>query len=236
VIAALRKGFVNTWLLAKDLDGIAARSKDPDLARLCKLIKDNYGYPVDSVLIGADLRVLGHVNVHEDRAMVPGSYLGFLRDGLAAARGEAPASRAVAAKAAEVAADGPGHPRAIRAVTLTPEKPTGSVLDVIHRRRFGEMSMAFFPIDASAFTDGGTIEIAVRVGGGSASGKFELCTAVPGGMAPAETLEKVKPGGTATMTHEFTKGARFGLAAMPGAGSNEGEPNAFLATITVRKR
>ena len=30
--------------------------------------------------------------------------------------------------------------------------------------------------------------------------------------------------------------AVFGLAAMPGTGSNEGDVNAFLATVTVRSR
>jgi hypothetical protein len=255
-MSTLRKGFVNAWLLAKDLDGIAARSKDADIARLCKLIKDNYGYPVDSVLITSDLRVVGHLNVHEPRATEPGGYLAFLREGLAAAGGKAPGGiatgggatggeatgggatggEAVATQTRAAPAAGAARARGVSAVKLTPEEPTGSVLDVIQRRAFGKQSMSFFPIDATAFAGGGTIELTVRVGGADASGKFELCAAVAGGMSPVRTLEKVTRGETGKIVHEFTKGGLFGLAAMPGAGSAEGEANAFLATVTVRGR
>jgi hypothetical protein len=55
-------------------------------------------------------------------------------------------------------------------------------------------------------------------------------------MAPVRTLEKVGPGETATMTHEFSKGERSGLAVKPGAGTTEGGAHAFLATVTVRAR
>jgi len=234
VIATLRKDFVNTWLLAKDLDGIAARSKDADITRVCKLIKDNYGYPVDSVLLSSDLRVVGHLNVHEPRATDPGGYLAFLYQGRAAARGEATAGATVAAETRPApAATRPQGPRPLK---LTPAAPTASVLEVIRRRAFGKSSMSFFMIDATAFADGGTIEITVRVGDAEAAGKFELCGAVQGGMAPVRTLQKVIRGETASMTYEFTQGARFGLAAMPVAATAEGDCNAFLATVTVRGR
>ena len=53
MIAELRANFVNVWLLAKDLGAIAERSADPDVAKLCDLIRANYDYPVDCVLISA---------------------------------------------------------------------------------------------------------------------------------------------------------------------------------------
>jgi hypothetical protein len=185
---------------------------------------------VDSVLVAPDLRLLGHLNAHEPRAKQTGGYLRFLREGLAAARGETLPAEAAASEAT-TAPDG-----GVRAVVLTPEEPTGSVLDVIQRRPFGKPSMVFTPIDATAFADGGTIEIALRVGGTRASGRFELCAEVEGGMAPVRTLPQVGPGASDKLVHEFGKGAMFGLVAMPGPGTVEGDAIAFLATVTVRGR
>jgi hypothetical protein len=228
VIALLRAEFVNTWLLARDLEAIAARSGDADVAQLCALVRENYGYPVDSVLITPDLRVVGHVNVNEAAAREASLYLSFLRRGLAAARGE---ELAEAPEEPEVHAESDYLGRTL---VLTPDEPLGTLLDVVRRGGFGEPNMKFFMIDATAFTDGGTLEISVRVGGANASGKFELCAAVEGGMSPVQTLAKVGPGETATLTHAFDAGALFGLATMAGAGSVEGDTNAFLATVTVR--
>jgi hypothetical protein len=229
VIATLRQSFVNVWLLAKDLDDIAARSGDADVQTLCRLVRENYDYPVDSVLIAPDLRVVGHVNVHDPKAMQPAGYLAFLRAGLTAVHGAAAATRAVPEPA--VAPERAG----VRAVTLTPDAPTGTILDVILRRAFGAQSLTYFPIDATAFENGGRIEIAVRVGGRSAAGKFELCAPVTGGMAPVRVVQ-VTSDESATLVYEFSEGARFGLAAIPGAGSKEGDATAFLATVTVRGR
>ena len=87
-MATLRDEFVNAWVLAKELEGIAARSDDEDVALLCSRVREHYDYPVDSVLLAPDLRVLGHVNVHEPAGRDPALYLAFLRAGLAAARSE----------------------------------------------------------------------------------------------------------------------------------------------------
>jgi hypothetical protein len=246
VLATLRQDFVNAWLLAKDLPAIAARAGDADTAKLCALIQENYGYPVDSVLIAPDLRVVGHVNVHEPTATDPTAYLAFLRAGLAKARGEAlpsaaPAEPAEALPTAVKAPERPARSRLAptRALKLTPEAPTDTILDLIRRGGFGEMSMGFHTIDATAFAGGGTIEITVRVGDAKAAGRFELCAAAPGSrnaMGPVRTLDKVARGETAKLSYEFEKGARFGLATKAAAGSAEGDANAFLATVTVRGR
>lgn len=231
MIATLRRDFVNVWLLAKDLEAIAARAADADVATACKRIKENYKYPVDSVLLTPDLRVVGHVNVQDPSAIDPVAYRAWLRRGLAATRGEAFAEEPKPAPASR-AAGAAAH----RGLVLTPDAPTGTVLDVVRRAAVGEPGMKFFMIDATEFPGGGVLEIEVRVGTDKAAGRFELCTAVSGGMAPVRTTDKVAPGETAKLMHEFEVGARFGLAAMAGAGSAVGDTNAFLATITVRKR
>ena len=231
MIAKLRADFVNVWLLAKDLDGIAARANDPDVAELCKQIKANYGYPVDSVLIAPDAKVVGHRNVHEPAAMDPRAYLAFLQRGLAAARGT-PEPAAAASRPAPP----PAGARGTRPLVVTPEAPTVTVLDVVRRAGLGEPGMKFFSIDATAFAGGGTVELHVRVGSGTATGTFELCAPMQGGMAPVRSADKVAPGATATVTYEFAAGTRLGLAAKSGPGGAAGDTNAFLATITVRAR
>lgn len=236
VLQTLRERFVNVWLLAKDLEAIAASSDDAEVATLCGRIRAHYDYPVDSVLIASDLSVVGHVNVHEPAAREPGRYLAFLRRGLAAARGEAAPAEAGDAPDGHASAE---HAAGTRGLVLRPDEPTGTLLDVVRRRGFGRTSMTFFPIDATAFGGGGELEITVRLGGGEAAGRFELCAAVPGepsAIQPVESLDEVAPGGTARMVHAFAAGARFHLAAMPAGGAAEGEVNAFLVTVTMRPR
>lgn len=224
---------MNTWLLAKDLDAIAARVGDADIAQLCALIRANYGYPVDSVLITSDLRVVGHVNVHAPEASRPASYLTFLRRGLAAARGEE------FVPVPEPAPDPARKRPAPQGLTLTPSAPTDTILHVVRRGGAGEPELVFFGLDATSFTTPGTLQITVRLGGATALGKFELCAGMDGNpqlMGPVRTLEALQPGATGTLSYDFEKGARFGLAAMPAAGTKEGDVNAFLATVTVLGR
>jgi hypothetical protein len=234
----LRADFVSAWVLAKDLEPLAARS-DEDLARLCKLLKANYGYPVDSVLVGADLTVRGHVNAHDEKARDADSYLAFLRKGLA------DAGRTASAVASDKAAVGATTRRKpISDLLLTPDLPTASHLDTFTARGFGQPNITFVPIDATAFANGGTIEVEVRVGSGNASGRFELCTPLEHTsgkvkntfMQPVLELPAVARETTQKLVHEFAKGDHFGLVVTPALGTIEGETNAFLATVTIRKR
>lgn len=233
MISTLRDGFVNTWLLARDLESIAAQSGDPDITKLCALIRSNYGYPVDSVLIAPDLSVVGHLNVDEPAAMHPEGYVSFLRRGLAAARGEEHVEVAHAEAKPAARRVGP------RERILTPAAPTDSILHVIRRAGLGEPGMTYFSIDATAFAQGGRLEITVRLGEAAALGKFELCAATGDDarmMSPVETLDELQPTTSGTLTLDFDAGARFGLAAMAAAGSDEGAINSFLATVTVHAR
>jgi hypothetical protein len=230
VIGKLRADFVNVWLLAKDLEAIATRANDSDVAELCKQIRAHYAYPVDTVLFAPDRTVLGHLNAHEAAARDPRAYLAFLQRGLAAARGT-PEPAAPAWRPAP-----PAGGRDTRPLVVTPQAPTVTVLDVVRRAALGEPGLKFFSIDATAFANGGTVELHVRVGTGTAAGAFELCAPMAGGMAPVRSTDKVAPGATATVTYEFAAGTRLGLAAKAGPGGAAGDTNAFLATITVRPR
>ena len=238
----LRQQFVNCWVLAKDLDAIAARDGSPEVATLCKRIEENYAYPVDSVLVGADLRVLGHVNAHDigdDPAVAAtDQYVAFLRKGLTAMGREV----ATAIEAGGAAAKRHLPPRAL---VVTPEQPSTSLLDVVRCRGFGQPSLAYHPVDVNAFADGGVLEIEIRVGREAIGVTFEICAAVelPGvdpatkqnliTMAPVQTTS-VASDGTGRLEHTFKKGDRLGLVVKPASGS-EGDANAFLATGKVRR-
>lgn len=244
MIAALREGFVNAWVLAKDLEAIAGRSGDDGVKQVCKLVADNYRYPVDSVLITPDLRVVGHVNVHEPAARDPALYVDFLRRGRAAAGGddgEGAATAAASAPAIGPAADRGGAPAAARAASrslrVTPEAPTDSLLGVLRRRGFGEPSLRFHSIDATAFAGGGELVVTVRIGDEQPAATFELCSASPDdprAMMPVRTV-KLARGGAGELKLPFAAGARFGLAIKP-SGGVDGDANAFLVEVEVRPR
>ncbi|HEX6810059.1 MAG TPA: hypothetical protein VF384_00425 [Planctomycetota bacterium] len=229
MLALLREQFVNCWVLAKDLEAIAARDGSPEMKTLCMRLRENYGYPVDSVLVAPDLRVIGHVNAHDVHGDAVG-YVKFLRDGLAAV-GRTPVVADTAPKKAEVA-------QRVRQVEVTPEKPSTSLLDVISCRGFGEPSFAYYSIDTRAFDGGGVLEIEVRVGRAAPAVTFEVCAPVAAGdghaVQPVQT-ESVASEGTAKLVHTFKKGDMLGLMVKPGPGSSEGDANAFLATVTVRR-
>lgn len=242
VIAQLQNDFVNAWVLAKDLDGLAARG-DADLAAVVKMVKANYGYPVDSVVIGSDSRLHGHVNVNEPGSFEPDHYLAFLRAALTAA-GRQPTAR-VDTGARE---QGPATPprRQTRALVVAPDQPATSLLDTFRALGFGKPSMAFHALDTTAFADGGVLLLQIRVGSGAPAGRFELCVEEAGSpagkdgrptrrMKPIRTIDVARES-TETVEHAFTKGQRFGLAVKPGPGSAEGDANAFLVDVAVKKR
>ncbi len=234
MLTVLREGFVNSWVLAKELPAIAERDGSPEMKQLCALVQENYAYPVDSVLIDPDLRVLGHINVHDVYGASP--YLRFLQRGLAAAK------RPEIVLPAPARSDDNKPPRVLK---LTPEQPGTELLEVLTVHGFGKSSFRYQPIDASAFPNGGVLEIEVRLGSAPLGAKFELC-------APIETsptanggamLQSTGPvqgqalasGGRCTLTHTFRSGAHLALAVRPLLGT-EGDTNAWFATIRVRPR
>src|SRR5688500_14069430 len=92
VIQALQKGYANAWVLARDLPRLAKETQDPDLRRVYELLSEHYSYPVDSIVIGPDLRLRGQIEVMEAAQAGPAGYLAFLRSsaGEPAATGKDP--------------------------------------------------------------------------------------------------------------------------------------------------
>lgn len=229
----LREGFVNCWVLAKELEAIAASSQDAAVKELCQRVRQNYQYPVDSVLIAPDLRVLGHKNVNEVMSQ-PALYLSFLQQALAAS---GQPSVAVAAEPKVATEQRP------RSLVLTPDRPQGEILDVVQVRGFGKSGFRYHSIDATAFATGGTLEIEARLGDGSLAATFELCAPmeIPGVEPRTKSMttgpvqqQSVARGAACTLRHEFKEGTRLGFAVRPGSG-NEGDHNAYFAVIRIKR-
>lgn len=60
MIETLDEGFVSTWILAKDLPGVAAdESLDAEVRRIAGEVHGRYAYPVDTQVLAPDGRFLG---------------------------------------------------------------------------------------------------------------------------------------------------------------------------------
>lgn len=233
-------------MLAKDLDIIAQQAADPDIAKLCQLIQDNYKYPVDSVLISSKLDLLGHVNVNQFEILVPEGYRRFLTKGLAAAgrrpsvsaevQDESPKDSEMPPEVNLAAADAVPKPPA--GLVLTRERPEDSLLEIARHEGQGKPGFVMYSIDVSDFAKGGTIEIKIRVGGGDASVQFELCGPVPdspGFFLTFQDIPKIAPGETKTITHKFEKGEKLSLVVKAHSPPDSpAQASAFLATVTVK--
>ena len=116
------------------------------------------------------------------------------------------------------------------------------VLDFFQMPESGHLDYTVVHIDATAFEDGGTLTIDIRVGSGEAAGSFDLFdgdSKLPtGGIRRADAALAfqwgIPPGGTGTITYQFDKGQAFRLGAASDWQSEKGSVNAFYAQISIR--
>ncbi len=116
------------------------------------------------------------------------------------------------------------------------------VLDFFRMPESGHLDYTVVHIDATAFEDGGTLTIDIRVGSGEAAGSFDLFDSdskLPtGGIRRSSNALAhqwgIPPGGTGTITHQFDKGQAFRLGAASDWQSEKGSTNAFYAQISIR--
>jgi hypothetical protein len=202
------------------------------LKSLGQLVLDNYKYPVDTVLISSEGKLLGHTNVHELTCMDADLYRAFLKKPLVA-EGRIPAEEATPEPEMS---DQPAQP----VVKLTLEEPSATYSGELVCEAFGKPSIQFCTIEIPEMPDGGTVEFRVETGDGPAKCSFELCAMTketPGYSVPVKSLNKVAAGQTASLEYDFEPGAMlmFTAAAKP-ADNAEGDRNKYRATITIRKR
>ena len=124
-------------------------------------------------------------------------------------------------------------------VVLNDEKFEQEVLLNFRAPGNGYQDYSVVHIDTTAFEDGGTLTVDIRVGDANASGSFDLFdsdTELPTEGIPEEALVSawgIKAGRLKTINHRFERGTVFKLGATGDWFSKKGDINAFVAKISV---
>ena len=124
-------------------------------------------------------------------------------------------------------------------VVLNDEKFEQEVLLNFRAPGNGYQDYSVVHIDTTAFEDGGTLTVDIRVGDANVSGSFDLFdsdTELPTEGIPEEALVSawgIKAGRLKTINHRFERGTVFKLGATGDWFSKKGDINAFNARISV---
>lgn len=211
-------------------------------------MQENYKYPVDTVLVSADLSFLGHRNANESIHQGPRQYLSLLMKALGEEVDDEPqagvatwqhASHDHDGVAGEIDAEVLVQARSAsrRHLVLTPEQQTGRILGTFSPGPAGRLHFTMSTLDLSAFPDGGKVEIKVTVGSSGATGSFELMSRSKthaNALEPIARSNDLEPNASGTIEYFFDEGQVFTLGVRGNAGS--GEPtSAFLAEVKIRQ-
>ena len=130
-------------------------------------------------------------------------------------------------------------PTGLRVVLNSPQS-TREILDVFRAPGNGYQDYTVVNIDTTAFEDGGTLTIYVKVGSADASGSFDLFdsdTELPTEGVPEALVSAwgIKSNIATTIRHRFERGEVFKLGATGDWFSKKGDINAFYARISVEE-
>ena len=125
-------------------------------------------------------------------------------------------------------------------VVLDSTQPAQEILDIFRAPGGGYQDYTVVKIDTRPFEDGGTLSIYIRVGGGDASGSFDLFAG--DAKLPKEGIPKalvsawgIEPNTFTTIRHRFERGEVFKLGATGDWFSEKGDINAFYLRISVEE-
>ena len=123
-------------------------------------------------------------------------------------------------------------------VVLDGAQPSQEILDIFRAPGNGYQDYTVINIDTTAFADGGTLNIDIRVGSEEAAGSFDLFnsdTELPTEGIPEALVSAwvIKSGKSGTISHHFEQGEVFRLGATGDWSSEKGSINAFSAKISV---
>ncbi len=123
-------------------------------------------------------------------------------------------------------------------VILDGTQPSQEILDIFRAPGNGYQDYTVVNIDTTAFEDGGTLNIDIRVGSEEAAGSFDLFdsdTELPTEGIPEALVSAwvIKSGKSGTISHRFERGEIFRLGATGDWSSEKGRINAFSAKISV---
>ncbi len=134
-----------------------------------------------------------------------------------------------------------GTPSTGLRVVLNSAQSSPEILDIFRAPGSGYQDYTVVNIDTTAFEDGGTLTIYVRVGSADASGSFDLFdsdTELPTEGMPKEALISawgLKPNTATTIRHRFERGEVFKLGATGDWFSKKGDKNAYYLRISVEE-
>ena len=136
--------------------------------------------------------------------------------------------------------DTSGTPSTGLRVVLDSAQSSQEILDIFRAPGNGYQDYTVVNIDTTAFEDGGTLTIYIRVGSADASGSFDLFdsdTELPTEGIPEALISAwgIKPGTATTISHRFERGTVFKLGATGDWFSKIGDINAFYARISVEE-
>ena len=124
-------------------------------------------------------------------------------------------------------------------ITLNDEKPSQQVLSIFRTPEATYQDYTVVEIDTTAFKEGGTLTIDLRIGRAEAAAAFILFPSDTelnlDGMPKVilTSASGISPGKVGKLTHSFDRGAHFKVAATGNAFSGKGKVNSFLATISI---
>ena len=124
---------------------------------------------------------------------------------------------------------------------LNRTQPSQEILDTFRAPGDGYQDYTVVNIDTTAFEDGGTLIINIKVGNTDTSGSFDLFDGdanLPTEGYPDDALKsawEIEPGKTGTINHNFERGKAFKLGATGDWQSKKGSINAFQAKISVEQ-
>ena len=237
----MNENFINTWVPNCELGRIyslrepiakrrerESKSFDTSHALAQTIIKgwktgSKKGSPVDCLVISPAFELMGRVLVNdldEDRERSGWRYdyeyyLAFLKDALA------------------------GKQPGLGNVVLTAEDPSQEVLDIFRTPTVGYQDYTVVGIDATAFENGGTLTIDIKIGREEGEAAFYL---FDGDTELSTEEEKPKdmltwiwgePGETRQITHAFDRGQFFKLGVTGHWKRDEPCINAFRSKISV---
>ncbi len=250
IIEFLNENFINIWVTNAELgrtpslrEPIAKRREREDKTfnitdPLAKAIMDGWteGSPVDCLVISPEFDVMGKLPLNDffddcSQKDIPqeDAYLTFLNDSLDAKF--------------------PGFDENISDplltganVTLNEENFEQEVLHILRAPKYGDQDYNVITIDATAFENGGTLTIDIRMGSAKSGGSFDLFdgdTELPTKGIPTQALTSVwdiPSGQRGKICYPFDEGRVFNLGATGTWFSGKGNINAFHAKISVEPK
>ncbi len=247
IIEFLNENFINTWVTNAEL-GRTPSLREPIAKRreregktlnttypLAQAIMEGWteGSPVDCLVISPEFDVMGKLPLNdflddcsEKSISEVEGYLTFLMDSL------------------DTKFPGFGENTSDTLLTglnvpLNGEHFEQEVLHILRAPGYGDQDYNVITIDTTAFEDGGTLLIDIRMGSAKSGGSFDLFdgdTELPTKGIPTEALTSVwdiPSGQIGTIRHPFDEGKVFKLGATGTWFSGKGNVNAFHAKISV---